>query len=88
MVDSSILLNAVQIGLLTTAVIGATELIKRAFDKDYKAVVTSIVAALIGGFGACAFGGFTAVVFFSGLAVGLGASGIVKVAQATGSPAK
>lgn len=86
--DAQTVLNAMQIGLLITAVIGATELIKRAFDKDYKAVVTIIVAALIGGFGACAFVGFTAVVFFSGLAVGLGASGVVKVAQATGAPAR
>ena len=71
------LLTAVQIGLLTTAVIGATEMVRRSFKKDWEAVVIIAVAALLGGLGACLFVGFTAVVFFYGMAVGLGASGII-----------
>lgn len=74
-------LTAVQIGLLLTAVTGATELVQQAFDRKWRVVVTIIVAALLGGIGACLFVGFTALVFFSGVAVGLGASGVVTVAK-------
>ncbi len=83
--DANIVLSAVQVGLLTTAVIGATEVVRRAMKRDWEAVIIILVAGLIGAFGACAFVGFTAVVFFSGLAVGLGASGIVTVGQILGS---
>lgn len=71
------LLNAMQVGLLITAVVGATEMVRRAFKKDWEAVVIIAVAALLGGIGACLFVGFAAVVFFYGMAVGLSASGII-----------
>lgn len=75
------LLTATQIGLLVTAVVGATELVKAAFDRNWRTVVIIAVSALLGGLGACLFVGFGALAFFSGLAVGLGASGVVTVAK-------
>lgn len=77
-------LSALQIGLLTTAVVGATEMIKQSLAQNWGAVITIAVAGLIGGFGACAFIGFTAVAFFTGLAVGLAGSGLVTIGAKIG----
>lgn len=79
------ILTALQTGLLVAAVIGATEAVRRAFKKDWEAVAIILIAGLLGGFGAMLLAGFGAVVFFSGLAVGLGASGVVTVGQILGN---
>lgn len=66
--------------VLTGLVTGGTELIKRVFDADWRAVVTIVVAALIGGFGGLALG----VDFLVGMVFGLAASGYVTIAQNIG----
>lgn len=64
---------------ITTAVIGTMELIKRLFDRDWRAASIIGASALIGlAVGAAGFAGATVV---SGLVIGLGASGVVKVAS-------
>lgn len=63
--------------VLTGLVAGGTELVKRAFDKDWRAVATIIVAALIGGAGGLAFG----LQFAVGMVVGMAASGYITIAQ-------
>ena len=69
----SALATAVLIGLVD----GGTELVKRAFDKDWRAVATIVVAALIGGFGGLVFGAN----FLVGMVFGLAASGYITIAQ-------
>lgn len=65
--------------LATTVIIGAVELIKRLFDRDYRSATIITVAALVGGLlGAFSVEGLTIA---AGLALGLGASGVVTVAQ-------
>lgn len=63
--------------VLTGLVAGGTELIKRIFDADWRAVVTIVLAALIGGFGGLVFG----VQFLVGVVFGLAASGYITIAQ-------
>lgn len=69
----SALATAVLIGLVD----GGTELVKRVFDKDWRAVATIVVAALIGGFGGLVFGAN----FLVGMVFGLAASGYITIAQ-------
>lgn len=69
----SALATAVLIGLVD----GGTELVKRAFDKDWRAVATIVVAALIGGLGGLVFGAN----FLVGMVFGLAASGYITIAQ-------
>lgn len=78
------LLTALQIALLTTAVIGATEAVRRAFKQDWEAVVIIIISAVLGGFGAAFLAGWSALIFFYGLSIGLGASGIITTVQKFG----
>lgn len=66
--------------VLTGLVAGGTELIKRLFDKDWRAAVTIVVAAIIGGLGGLVFGAN----FLVGMAFGLAASGYVTIAQNIG----
>lgn len=66
--------------VLTGLVAGGTELIKRLFDKDWRAAVTIVVAAIIGGLGGLVFG----VNFLVGMVFGLAASGYVTIAQNIG----
>lgn len=66
--------------VLTGLVAGGTELIKRVFDKDWRVVVTIIVAALIGGLGGLVFGAN----FLVGMVFGLAASGYITIAQHVG----
>lgn len=66
--------------VLTGLVAGGTELIKRLFDKDWRAAVTIVVAAIIGGLGALVFGAN----FLVGMVFGLAASGYVTIAQNIG----
>ena len=66
--------------VLTGLVAGGTELIKRLFDKDWRAAVTIVVAAIIGGLGGIVFGAN----FLVGMVFGLAASGYVTIAQNIG----
>lgn len=66
--------------VLTGLVAGGTELIKRLFDKDWRAAVTIVVAAIIGGLGGLVFGAN----FLVGVVFGLAASGYVTIAQNIG----
>lgn len=66
--------------VLTGLVAGGTELIKRLFDKDWRAAVTIVVAATIGGLGGLVFGAN----FLVGMVFGLAASGYVTIAQNIG----
>lgn len=66
--------------VLTGLVAGGTELVKRVFDKDWRVVVTIIVAALIGGTGGLVFGAN----FLVGMVFGLAASGYITIAQNVG----
>lgn len=63
--------------VLTGLVAGGTELVKRIFDADWRAVVTIVLAALIGGFGGMVFG----AQFLVGVVFGLAASGYITIAQ-------
>lgn len=63
--------------VLTGLVAGGVELVKRLFDKDWRAVVTIIVASLIGGLGGLVFG----VEFVVGMVFGLATSGYITIAQ-------
>lgn len=68
--------------LLGGAVIGAVELIKRAFDKDYRTVTIIAVAGLIGAL----YGwlGIEAASAADGLVAGFAASGVVTLAAKVG----
>lgn len=66
--------------VLTGLVAGGTELIKRLFDKDWRAAVTIVMAAIIGGLGGLVFGAN----FLVGMVFGLAASGYVTIAQNVG----
>lgn len=66
--------------VLAGLVAGGTELIKRLFDKDWRAAVTIVVAAIIGGLGGLVFGAN----FLVGMVFGLAASGYVTIAQNIG----
>lgn len=61
--------------LLTTMVIGGTELVKRAFNKDWQAVSIILVASIIGGFGGAIL--LPSVGLVPGLVIGLSGSGII-----------
>lgn len=63
--------------VLTGLVAGGTELVKRIFDADWRAVVTIVIAALIGGLGGMVFG----AQFLVGVVFGLAASGYITIAQ-------
>lgn len=69
--------------ILITAVVGVVELIKRLFDKDYRAAAIIAGAAVVGGL----FGYFEwvqGVTVPEGLVIGLGASGLVNVVEKVG----
>jgi len=78
-------LDPVVTGLLIAAVVGATEAVKRAWRRELEVTVIIVVAALLGGLGAVLMAELTAIVFFSGVAIGLGASGVVTTAEKLGS---
>lgn len=81
MEDVFSVLSVVQVSLLVASVIGAVEAVKAAFDHNWRTVAIICVAGLLGGLGACLLVGFTALAFFAGVSVGLGASGVVTVAR-------
>jgi len=73
-------IDALVAAVLTGLVAGVVELIKRVFDKDWKAVATILAAALVGGAGGLVFG----VNFLVGMVFGLSASGFITIAQNIG----
>ena len=74
---------AVASALLTLFCIGATELVKQAFNRNWKAVVIISVCAVIGALG----GAFLLPVIglAPGLAIGISASGLVTGLQKFGT---
>lgn len=79
--ESAFGIDAATALILTGLVMGGVELIKRAFAKDWKAVVTIVVSAAIGGIAGTAMGAET----MQGVAFGLAASGYVALVQNIGS---
>lgn len=69
--------------LLTSMVIGGTELVKRAFDRDWRAVVIILVSTAIGGFGGAVLLPSIGLVF--GLVIGLSGSGVITGLQKIGN---
>lgn len=76
-------LTSLQIVLLTGVVSGFTELVKRAFKKDWLAVAVIIVAGVSGGLAALLIG----VNPLIGVLVGLSTSGYITIAQNVGKNA-
>ena len=70
-------LSSLETVVLTGLVAGGVELLKRLFHNDWRAAVTIIVAALIGGFGGLVFGAN----FLVGMVFGLATSGYITIAQ-------
>lgn len=68
--------------LLTLFVVGATELVKQAFARNWKAVVIIVVSALVGGLGGLFL--LPVIGLPVGLAIGLSASGLVTSVQKVG----
>ena len=66
--------------VLTGLVAGVVELVKRVFDKDWRAAVTIVLAGLVGGLGALYMG----TDFLTGVVFGLAASGFITIAQNIG----
>lgn len=67
-----------EIASLTFAVVGAVELVKRAFDRDFKSVAIIVVAGVVGAVLAPqVLVDGVALTWFGGLVLGLGASGLV-----------
>lgn len=67
------------------AVIGFTQLVKSAFDRDYRTVVIIVGAAVIGAL--AGFFGIDGVTIPAGIVLGLSAAGVVTLAQAAGGRA-
>lgn len=78
-IDASVTVN---IGLLISMVVGVTELIRRLFDRDYKASAIIVSAALVGGVGGALL--FDNVGFALGTVVGLSSCGIITGLQKFG----
>lgn len=66
--------------VLTGLVSGGVELLKRMLDRDWRTVLTIIVAAVVGGAG----GLFFDVNFAVGMVFGLATSGYITIAQNIG----
>ncbi|WP_407107229.1 hypothetical protein [Rhodococcus aetherivorans] len=63
---------------LIVAVAGATEFVKRLFDRDYRAAVIIAVSATIGG--VAGLFGIDGLTIANGIMLGVAASGVVTVA--------
>lgn len=70
-------MEVVPLGIIGS-VAGAVELIKRAFQKDWKACAIILGAALIGGLASLAI---SEISIITGVVYGLSASGYVTIAQ-------
>lgn len=68
--------------LLTSMVIGGTELVKRLFDRDWRAAVIIMVSVVIGGIGGSVL--LPAVGLVEGMVIGLSASGVITGLQKVG----
>lgn len=73
-------LDTVTAIILTGLVIGGVELIKRLFDKDWRAAAIIAAASVIGGLAGMALG----INILQGIAYGLAASGYITFAQNIG----
>ena len=73
-------LDVVATVILTGLVMGGVELIKRLFDKDWKAAAIIAVAGIIGGVAGPALG----ITVLEGIVYGLAASGYITLAQNIG----
>lgn len=73
-------LDAMTALILTGLVMGASELVKRLFAKDWKAAVTIVVSATIGGVA----GPMLGITVLQGIAYGLAASGYITLVQNIG----
>ena len=76
-------LDAMTAIILTGLVMGGAELIKRLFDKDWRAAAIIASSALIGGLAGMALG----ITILQGIAFGLAASGYITLAQNIGKKA-
>lgn len=66
--------------LLTLAmVVGAVELVKQAFDRNYRVVCIIVAAAVVGGL--CGYFGVENLDVAKGIVTGLAGSGVVTVAK-------
>ena len=68
------------VAIITFAVAGIVELIKRVFDRDWRAVTTILLSGLVGG--GIGFGMGTT--FIIGAVFGMSATGLITVLQNTG----
>lgn len=73
-------LDAMTAIILTGLVMGGVELLKRLFDKDWKAAIIIAVSAIIGGIAGAILG----ILPLQGMAFGLAASGYITLAQNIG----
>ena len=65
--------------LITTMVVGLVEFVKRLWDRDYRGAIIILGAAVIGGL--CGYFSVEVSGVVPGVVVGLGAAGVVTVAQ-------
>jgi hypothetical protein len=72
---------AVATGLLTFFVIGAVELVKQLFARNWKSVVIIIVSALVGALGGLAL---PVIGWIVGMSLGLASSGLITTVQKVG----
>lgn len=73
-------LDAMTALILTGLCMGTVELVKRLFDKDWRAAVTIVLCALVGGLAGLALG----ITVLQGIVFGLAATGFVTLAQNVG----
>lgn len=73
-------LDAMTAVILTGLCMGVVELIKRLFDKDWKASVTIVACAVVGGLAGLAMG----ITVLQGIVFGLAATGYITLAQNVG----
>lgn len=76
-------LDAITAVILTGLVMGGAELIKRLFDKDWRAAAIIASSAVIGGLAGMSLG----ITVLQGIAFGLAASGYITLAQNIGKKA-
>lgn len=73
-------LDSVSVLIITLTVAGVVELVKRAYDKDIRSIVTIVGASVAGAIITALVGGN----YLAGFAFGLSASGLVTLAGYTG----
>lgn len=76
-------LDAMTAIILTGLVMGGAELIKRLFDKDWRAAAIIVSSSVIGGLAGMSLG----ITILQGIAFGLAASGYITLAQNIGKKA-